>query len=79
MQLTVYSRPECGLCDEMIDALAGLLAGRDWPIEIVDVDSDPALAERYGLRIPVLCVDGDFVCAYRLDVDRVRRRLELED
>jgi glutaredoxin len=76
MNLVVYTRPDCGLCTEMLDELAVLLAERSLRVEVVDVDSDPALARRYGMRIPVLCADGEFVCAYRLDVDRLRRLLD---
>ena len=36
--------------------------------EEVDVDSDPALAERYGRLVPVLTApDGAELCHYRLD------------
>jgi hypothetical protein len=40
--------------------LAALRAqmGAAFPVEIVDVDSDPALKARYGEHVPVL-VDGD--------------------
>jgi hypothetical protein len=76
MNLVVYTRPDCGLCTEMLDELAHLLEDRPIRVDVVDVDSDPALAQRYGMRIPVLCADGEFVCAYRLDVDRVRRLLD---
>ena len=39
---------------------------------MVDIDQDPALARKYGHRIPVLLADGEFVCDYRLDRERVR-------
>jgi Glutaredoxin-like domain (DUF836) len=75
-QWTVYSRADCSLCERMLDELAELLgpAGAA-AVEVVDIDGDPELERRYGTRIPVLLADGDFVCAYRLDVDRVRSYL----
>jgi glutaredoxin len=76
-RLTIYSRPDCGLCEEMAQQLAGLVPDDAVAIEVVDVDRDPDLARRYGHRIPVLCIDGEFICAYRLDVARVRDRLGL--
>jgi hypothetical protein len=75
---TVYSRPDCSLCDEFLHELAAALgpaAAAD--VTIVDVDTDPALAGRYGQRIPVLLADGEFVCAIRVDIDRVRGYLRL--
>jgi hypothetical protein len=38
------------------------------PFEEVRVDADPALAERYGLRVPVLTdAAGNELCHGRLD------------
>jgi hypothetical protein len=68
---TVYSRPDCGLCDELIDELAGLLGPAD-RVTVVDISGDPELERRYGQRVPVLLADGEFVCAWRLDPERVR-------
>lgn len=48
--LILYSRAQCHLCDRVITMLDG--AGLHW--RPVDIDADAALAERYGLRIPVL-------------------------
>jgi hypothetical protein len=45
------------------------------PLETVDVDSDPLLARRYGLDIPVLLLDGVRVCQHRLDTGELLRLL----
>jgi len=71
----VYSRPGCGLCDEFMAELADLLGARAADVQVIDIDSDPDLTRKYFDRIPVLTVDGDFVCGYRLDAARVRRYL----
>jgi hypothetical protein len=71
----LYSRPECGLCEDFQHELAALLGPRAAQVQVVDVDSDPILARKYGERVPVLTIDGDYVCAIRLDADRVRRFL----
>ena len=71
----VYSRPGCGLCEEFMTALAELLGPSADNVQVVDIDSDAALKRKYSDRIPVLTVDDDFVCAYRLDVERVKRYL----
>jgi hypothetical protein len=71
---TVYSRPECGLCDELITELAPLLGPAD-RVSVVDISGDPELEQRYGQRVPVLLADGEFVCCWRLDTERVRALL----
>lgn len=45
------------------------------PVTKVDVDSDPALARRYGVHIPVLLLDGVKVCQHVLDRGELTRLL----
>jgi predicted thioredoxin/glutaredoxin len=74
--LTLLSRLDCALCEEFAAELAHL--GRELPlpeVKCLDVDSDPELARRYGLDIPVLLLDGVKVCQHRLDPDELRRLL----
>jgi hypothetical protein len=73
---TVYSRPGCGLCEQMLEELASVLPPAEAArVQVVDIDTDPELTRKYGTRIPVLLVDGEFVCAYRLDRQRVAAHL----
>ena len=75
-RLTVVHRDGCGLCDEMIADLQTL--GRSLalpPVDVVDVDADPELQRRYGVQVPVLLLDGTFVCRFRLDVEELQRLL----
>ena len=74
--LTLYSRPECHLCDAVIDRLQPLLAGRSVDLTVVDVDSSVALERRYGLRIPVLVAGDVELSGYPLDEARVRQYLD---
>jgi hypothetical protein len=75
---TICSRPECGLCEEFLLELAAVLGPEAAAgVTVVDVDTDPDLARKYGQRIPVLLADGEFVCAIRVDIDRVRGYLRL--
>jgi hypothetical protein len=72
---TVYSREGCSLCETLVAELAELLGPLAASVRIIDVDSDPDLERRFGHRIPVLAFDDEFVCAYRLDPERVRAYL----
>jgi len=66
----MYSRRRCGLCDEAREVIAA--AGRAVPLRFDEIliDGDDALELRYGLRIPVIEVDG--VEAFELTVDAGR-------
>lgn len=74
-RFVVYSRENCPLCDEFIDELSHQLATIAGRIEVRDVDADPLTRRRYGLKIPVLTVDGSLVCQGRLDTAAVARLL----
>ena len=50
---------------------AALLGPAAAQVEVVDIDGDPELKRKYGDRIPVVLFDDDFVCAYRLDLERI--------
>jgi glutaredoxin len=63
MQILLYTRRGCHLCEQAEDMLAML--GVAAPP--VDVDAEPAAAERYGLRVPVLEVDGEAVLEGRFE------------
>ncbi len=74
--LVLYGRPECHLCDAVLDRLQPLLAGRPVEVRIVDVDSSVALERRYGLRIPVLVAGEVELSGYPFDEPRVRQYLD---
>ncbi len=67
----MYSRAGCSLCDDMLTELAALLGPLAATVRVVDIEGDPDLERRFGHRIPVLAFDDEFVCAYRLDTERV--------
>lgn len=65
-RITVYTREGCGLCREA-ERLVAEVAGDEAHVEHVDVDADPALYERYTVRVPVIAVDGEEL--FELQVD----------
>ena len=67
----LYSRPGCGLCEEMLAELHALPAVQPYGIDVLDVDADPAAQVRYGHKIPVLLFAGDLVCHGRLDAEEL--------
>jgi glutaredoxin len=67
-RLTVYSRSQCHLCEDMITALQRLQAANSFDFHTVDVDRDPALERRYGDKVPVLAYGDRELCHYRLEV-----------
>lgn len=66
-ELTLYGRPGCHLCDDMRAALEEFQPRYRFILRNIDIDSDPALAERYGKLIPVLADPAGEICHYFLD------------
>lgn len=64
--LTLYHRPHCHLCEQMLASIYTLY-GDEIEIALVNVDSDPTLKDRYGLRVPVLAGGEKVICEARLD------------
>jgi glutaredoxin len=74
-KLTVISRAYCHLCEEMMTTLRQFQGRYDFEIEVVDVDRDPKLEEKWGDKVPVL-LDGEReLCHYYLDLEAVDARL----
>jgi hypothetical protein len=68
---TVLSRADCSLCEQMLAEICELLGERAAAIRVQDIAGDAELERKYGQRIPVLLIGGEFVCAYRLDRTRI--------
>ena len=78
MRLTVITREDCELCEQLLADLAEFRSRYAHPeIDLLDVDSDPALQRRWGLKVPVLLLDGAVVCVGRLDSTELMRLLRL--
>ena len=72
--LVVVSREGCDLCSEMLHGLAELERSQAIPaVSIVDVDTDPELQRQFGLKVPVLLLDGSVICHYTLNSQELLR------
>jgi hypothetical protein len=75
LRFLLYSRPGCGLCEELLAELAALPAAASVPVDVIDVDADAAVRSRYGHKIPVLLLDGELVCHGHLNAEEVHKAL----
>lgn len=58
LTFTVYTRRQCGCCHKALDLLREQQRHHGFAIEVIDIDTDPALVEQHGLSVPVIAVDG---------------------
>ena len=66
MKITLYTRRGCHLCEEAERIVADVADGHA-EVELVDIDDDPDLTERYTVRVPVVEVDGVEIAQYEVD------------
>ncbi len=74
--LTVYSKPDCHLCEDAIAALRGLQSELAFELRELDITTDETLHRAYFERIPVVALDGEELCEYFVEEAVVRERLE---
>ena len=72
IELTLMSRGYCHLCHDMELALVPLMQEFAAEMEILDVDADLLLEERYGEIVPVLLHGQNELCRFVLDSGKVR-------
>ena len=81
-ELVLYTRARCGVCraaeERVRRELRRTVPWRRPSVRLVDVDADPdgeGLADRYGVRVPVLVLDGVELSELELAPGVVRRAL----
>lgn len=72
--VTIYTRQGCGLCRTAEQVVARVARGRA-EVELVDIDGDEALRDRYTVRVPVVAVDGREVAEYEVDPAALRQAI----
>jgi hypothetical protein len=55
-KVRLLEKPDCGLCAETYRALRRVALDVPVDVERVDITRDPALVDRYALRIPVIAM-----------------------
>jgi hypothetical protein len=75
VNLTLYGRGYCHLCEIMWEALIPLREEFGFTLVSFDVDSDEAVEERLGELVPVLMHGNVEICHYHLDADALRAYL----
>lgn len=69
----VYTRDDCGLCARAEELVAD--EARKADVRLIDIDRSEELQRRYGLRVPVVVVDGREVAEGQVQPGTVRAAL----
>ena len=71
-----YTRSNCPLCEEAMVILRKHAPRWGLVIEVIDIEGDAVLEERFGMEIPVVFIDGRRRFFGRVDEVLLRRILE---
>ena len=81
VELVLYTKPGCHLCDVMkavVDRVVAKSLQGAITVREVDISADASLWSAYGEQIPVLFVNGRKAFKYRLTAEALRDRVRRE-
>ena len=67
VKFELYTRIGCHLCEEMEHEVSTLESKLNFKTDIITINDNQQLEERYGEKVPVLSHGDDSICEYVLD------------
>ncbi len=74
-RVTLYTRPGCHLCEQAKEEMRRAGCAEFYTLDEINIETDPALIERYGTEIPVVLINGIKAFKYHLSAEEFRRKL----
>ncbi len=74
--VVLYARQGCRLCDEARVVIETVRTQVSFTFEEVDIEGDDALLRDYGIRIPVVAVDGEELFEISVDPAALRAAVQ---
>jgi hypothetical protein len=75
IEVLIYKREDCCLCEEMLAVVEGLRSEFPLDIRCIDIGADADLEAQFGTEIPVLFVAGRKAFKFRVSAAQLRRYL----
>ena len=72
VRVVLYTKPGCGLCEEMKTEMSKADCMELYTLEEVDINSEADLFARYQYEIPVLFINGVEAFRHRLRPDEFK-------
>jgi glutaredoxin len=76
VDVIVYSKPGCCLCDEVTDKLEVLKGTHAFNLREVNILEDPEAYQKFKEEIPVVFINGKKAFKYHLDEKQFLKKLE---
>ena len=78
LQVIVYSRPGCHLCDEARQTINSAGCNDLFTLEEINIESDRELLRKYKYDIPVVMIDGQEAFRHRVDANKFRELVQVK-
>jgi glutaredoxin len=75
-RVTLYSKPDCHLCDIVKGVISIVRKRRKFDLEVRNILDDPADFERFKTEIPVIFVNDQEIARHRLSEVRLDYALD---
>lgn len=72
VRVVLYTKSDCGLCDQMKAAMTSACCDELYTLEEVDIEQDAGMFELYRYEIPVLFINGVEAFRHRLAADEFK-------
>ena len=76
IQIDIYSRPGCHLCDEAKHILERVRLRFPFALRVINIADDPELEKTYGEQIPVVLINGSKAFKYHVDEAELEKKVK---
>ena len=76
VDVEVYSRPGCHLCDEAKEVIERVRRRVVFDIRVINIETDPELEKKYGEQIPVVFINGNKAFKYHVDEAEFEKKVK---
>jgi glutaredoxin len=76
LQIDLYSRPGCHLCDEAKAALERARGRFAFDLRVINIETDSELERKHGEEIPVVFINGQKAFKYHVDEAELEKKVK---
>jgi len=76
IQIDIYSRPGCHLCDDAKEIIERVQRRYPFSLRVINIESDPGLEKLYGEQIPVVLINGNKAFKYHVDEHELEQKVK---
>ena len=76
IQIEIYSRPGCHLCDEAKEVINRVRLRFPFTLRVINIETDADLEKIYREQIPVVFINGNKAFKYHVDERELEKKVK---